>query len=76
MLEKIAQRINTLTTELEHSAAKHNSLVGAMTELKALYQDAVSVAPEVEAIASIVCPGEAAVIDAAIEAVEHIAPEI
>ena len=51
MLEKLAQRIQELAQELDKSAASHNALLGAMTELRNLYTAAVAAAPAVEAVA-------------------------
>ena len=51
MLEKLVARIQELGAQLEQSAANHNALLGAMGELKTLYNDAVAAAPVVEAVA-------------------------
>lgn len=68
MLPDILKRIEELAFELEKSAAHHNGLIGAMHELKKLYNDAVSAKPVVEAaeaaVAEIVADVEA-VVDAA-----------
>lgn len=70
MLEKLVARIKELGVQLEASAANHNALLGAMTELKGLYHDAVAAAPAVEAVAAVVAPAEAPILDAAVNAVE------
>jgi hypothetical protein len=50
MLEKLVARIKELGAELEKSAAVHNAMLGAMQELKSLYQDALKVAPLVDVL--------------------------
>lgn len=68
MLDKIIARIQVLGEELEKSASKHNAMLGAMQELKALYNEAVIVAPVVEAIIPQVTP----VVDAIEEVVSSV----
>ena len=72
MLEKLEARMKELGQELEQSACRHNALLGAMSELKGLYNDAVAEAPAVEAVAAVVAPAEAPALDAAVSAVESV----
>ena len=76
MLEQIKKRIGELAEMLEKSAANHNALVGAKTELESVYNVMISAAPEVEAVAAIVDPTQAPAIDAAISAVETVASAV
>ena len=69
MLEKLVARIDALGKELEQSAGRHNALLGAMQELKALYNDAVAVAPVVEAIDPALTP-EISAAEGVVNAVE------
>lgn len=72
MLEKLVARMHALTAELEISAGKHNSLVGAMNELKALYDDLVATAPVVESVVSDISPVDGAAIHAIEEVVDAV----
>lgn len=61
MLQEIMNKMQTLSKELEESAARHNSMIGAMSVLKELYTAAVEVAPVVEAMDPAVKPAVDAV---------------
>jgi hypothetical protein len=50
MLQALEARIKDLGQKLESSAANHNALLGAMQVLRELYNEAVAVAPVIEAI--------------------------
>ena len=50
MLDKLVQRLQELGKELELSAANHNALLGAMTELRKLYDAAMMAVPSVETV--------------------------
>jgi hypothetical protein len=52
MLHQIEQRIKELAAECEASAARHNGLVGALFELKQIYQKLMENMPAIENIAS------------------------
>lgn len=38
MLEKLAERIGQYEKQIEQSAANHNALIGALAELKNIYE--------------------------------------
>ena len=72
MLEKLVARIKELGSQLEASAANHKSMLGAMQELKALYNDAVTAAPIVEAIVPALTP-EISAVEGIVNAAENVA---
>jgi len=51
MLEQLLERIKNYEQQIEKSAANHNAMVGALQELKNIYEIAKNATPIVEAIA-------------------------
>lgn len=68
MLQEIEKKVKDLAEKLEASAANHNALLGAMGILRELYNEAVAVAPIVEAVDPALKPE--------IEAAEEVVSEI
>lgn len=58
MLKQLEERAKELAQKLEESAANHNSLIGAMNEIKALYQAAQAEAAPAEALVGEVLPAD------------------
>lgn len=53
MLDKLKDKITQLEQQATQSAARHNALIGALTEMKALYDEVVQASPVIDKVVEV-----------------------